>query len=86
MQEAVLQNPNDEARMTNQIRGPNDEPGAGARPSSFVIRVSSLIRHSSFGFRHLAFAHRPLFAAAPGRRLGMVSQPGRRTDSSTFTP
>jgi hypothetical protein len=45
---------NDEARMSNDEGNPNDEPRTGRTPPAvfFVIRASTLIRHSSFGFRH----------------------------------
>jgi hypothetical protein len=46
---------NDEARMTNDEGNVNDE--AGKEPNAsvdlFIIRASTSIRHSSFGFRHL---------------------------------
>jgi hypothetical protein len=43
--------------MTNAEENPNDEiRNASARlAQDFVIRASSLIRHSSFGFRHFLY-------------------------------
>jgi MazG family protein len=41
---------NDEARMTNVEGSPN----AQMTPRNFVIRISSFLRHSTFGIRHLA--------------------------------
>jgi len=41
------ENPNDEIRMTNQIRSPNDEKGL-----RFGFRHSGLIRISDFVIRH----------------------------------
>src|SRR5437016_2948783 len=43
-------NPNDECRMTKEVRNPNDEGKQPINVSGFGIRASLGIRHSSFGF------------------------------------
>jgi len=51
---------NDETRMTNPIRNPNDETSnerissfeLRARVAGWVVRHSSFVIDSSFGFRH----------------------------------
>jgi hypothetical protein len=50
---------NDEARMTNDEWKLNDEiPMTNNQGITFVIRASSLVRHSSFVIRHI-FNHVP---------------------------
>jgi hypothetical protein len=69
------ESPNDEIRMSNQERNPNDE-GILYDTSSFVIRHSDLFRHSSFVIRHFSRMLRPphITPALPGRRRG--ARPG----------
>jgi hypothetical protein len=44
--------PNDEFRMSNQTRNPNDETSGCRSVSSFEFRHSSFLRHSGVVIRH----------------------------------
>ena len=58
---------NDECRMTKAEGNPNDEARTklNAVDPLFVIRASTLIRHSSLGFRHSIITCLKPWASAP---------------------